>query len=401
MQRIKLALSVLFLSCFFSPYFGQNEATDVWFHPNKGQWDARILYKVELGKGAMFIEKDGFTFALNNIGDVYGHAHQHDDEHEHQHNHDHNHEHDLKVKYHTVFSKFLNSTWGGTVIEKDSSLFYRNYFIGNDPSKWASNLHGVQYLKMKDYYPGIDLILEVVKDAIKYTFDVAPGFDPSVIEMVHDGADRVFYFNDGIGIQTQFGAIHEGSLNVWTQDKDGQKKKVSTVYKIDQDTVRFVFPEGYDSTKRLIIDPEITFSTFTGSTADNWGFTATPDIDGNTFGGGIVFGPGYPITSGAYDGEFSGGYAGSAIDIGISKFNAQGNQLLYSTYLGGHRNETPNSIVANEAGELFVMGVTSSDDIPMAGNPIYPGFSGGNPIALWNGIRFDGTDLVFFKLIPV
>lgn len=390
----KITLVVLFFMLFSWAFQAQEKQVDIWFHPNKGQWNERILYKVELGQGELLIERDGFTYALNNLGEVYGHAHGHD------HDDDHGHEEDLKVNYHAVFTKFLNSSWSGHVEEKDSSLFYRNYFIGNDPSKWASKLHGVQYLKMTDYYPGIDLILEVVEGAIKYTFDIAPGVDPSIITVLHKGSDGVIYTKDGVGIQTRFGVIHEGKLAVWTEDGSGKKEKVACDYAIESDTVRFVFPNGYDDSQRLILDPEITFSTFTGSTADNWGFTATPDEEGNTFGGGIVFGPGYPITPGAYDGDFNGGYAGSAIDIGISKFNAQGNQLMYSTYLGGHRNETPNSIVANSAGELYVMSVTSSNDIPMAGNSINPNFSGGNPIPLWNGIQFDGTDLVFFKLSP-
>ncbi len=156
-------------------------------------------------------------------------------------------------------------------------------------------------------------------------------------------------------------------------------------------------PEGYDSTETLVIDPELTFSSFTGSTIDNWGFTAAPDQDANLFAGGIVFGVGYPLTAGAYDATFNGGEGTFNIDIGISKFNAQGTALLYSTYVGGNRNETPNSIVANAQNELYVLGVTSSTNFPMAGSPVQPTFAGGT-LTTQNALQFTGTDIIVFKL---
>src|SRR5699024_10006966 len=107
-------------------------------------------------------------------------------------------------------------------------------------------------------------------------------------------------------------------------------------FKLKGNTLSFSFPDGYDSSKTLIIDPDLVFSTFTGSTADNWGFTATPAKNGDLIAGGIVFGVGYPITTGAYDGSYNNGviggtYSNFKIDIGISKFSSNGTQLLYST----------------------------------------------------------------------
>ena len=102
----------------------------------------------------------------------------------------------------------------------------------------------------------------------------------------------------------------------------------------------------------------MTFSTFSGSTTDNWGFTATPDLYGNLFGGGIVFGTGYPTTTGAYDVTFNSGSGSFPMDIAISKFNTDGTSLLYATYVGGSGNETPHSIVCADNGELFIYGIT-------------------------------------------
>ena len=117
----------------------------------------------------------------------------------------------------------------------------------------------------------------------------------------------------------------------------------------------FHFPDGYDVSKSIFIDPGLTFSTFSGSTTDNWGFTATPDLYGNLFGGGIVFGTGYPTTTGAYDVTFNSGSGSFPMDIAISKFNTDGTSLLYATYVGGSGNETPHSIVcADNENSLYM-----------------------------------------------
>ena len=168
-------------------------------------------------------------------------------------------------------------------------------------------------------------------------------------------------------------------------------------YQINNNIISFSFPEGYDSSKQLYIDPSLTFSTFSGSTTDNWGFTATPDIYGNLFGGGIVFGSGYPVTTGAYDNTFNSGTGSFPMDVAISKYNTDGTSLLYATYVGGSGNETPHSIVCADNGELFIYGITSSTDFPMAGNPFDNSFNGG-PFESENSLSFDGTDIYIARL---
>jgi gliding motility-associated-like protein len=365
------------------------EVHDVWFHPNRGQWEEHVRYKVELQKGAFYVEKDGFTYDFTNLDEVIGHGQ------EHHHNHDHT---NAIVQRHTIFSKFKGSEWKGAVVEEDTSGFYRNYFLGQDTTQWASHVYSYRKLQLKEFYPGIDLVLETQESAIKYSFIVSPGADPTRIEVLHNGADSVYFAGaDHLGIATRFGSILENNLVCWTFHQDGQRKQVKSNFELSGNSVRFEFPDGYDTTETLVIDPSITFSSFTGATVDNWGFTAAPDSDANAFGGGIVFGTGYPITSGAYDQTFNGGEGTFNIDIGISKFNATGTALIYSTYVGGNRNETPNSIVANHLDELFVLGVTSSTNFPLAGTPVQGTFAGGT-LTTQNALQFTGTDLVIFKL---
>src|SRR6185436_4246525 len=119
-------------------------------------------------------------------------------------------------------------------------------------------------------------------------------------------------------------------------------------------TVKFDI-KNYDRDATLVIDPTLIFSTFTGSTADNYGFTATPGPDGSLFSGSIVFGQGFPVTPGAYQTTFGGG-SNRPIDIGIMKFSPTGNARRYATYIGGNGNDFPHSLFSDPQGNLVVMG---------------------------------------------
>ena len=138
------------------------------------------------------------------------------------------------------------------------------------------------------------------------------------------------------------------------------------------DVVSFSFPKGYDKSSRLIIDPELIFSTYSGSTADNWGFTATYDDEGNLYSGGIVADTGYPVTTGVFQPDHGGEW-----DVGILKYDPTGKNLLWATYLGGTFSETPQSIIVNSKGELIIYGTTSSPDFPMTANSFNANFLGG------------------------
>lgn len=381
--------------CWMLLTFGAS-AQDVWMIPNKGQWDDRILYNVNLINGHMLVEKNGFTYSFSNIRELYGRSHDHD---EHV-GHDHGKlDQNELIKAHAIQSTFLESEWKGLKIEQDSSDFYSNYFLGNDPSKWKSSVYSYSHVTMQEFYSGIDLMLDGKSGQIEYSFRILPGVDPSVIRKEFKGAEDLWIDENGIlHVKHRFGEVLESAPIAWVE-KNGKKKQVACRFRLVKNVLSFDFPEGYDQESTLFIDPSLTFSTFTGSTVDNWGFTAAPDAVGNLFAGGIVFGTGYPLSAGAYDVTFNGGTGSFPLDIGITKFNASGTSLIYSTYIGGSGNETPNSIVSAPNGELFIYGVTSSANFPMAGTPYDPTFNGG-PNETENNLNFNGSDIYIARLNP-
>lgn len=378
-------LCVLFLSFAL-------RAQNVWIQPNKGQWDERIIYNIELTNGNLFIEPTGFTYSLSDVRAVIGHAHNEHD------GHDHAADGNELIKGQVIRSEFLGASWKGEKLHSDSSDFYKNYILGNDPKKWRSWIYSYATVEMQNLYDGIDLLLDGSNEQLRYSFRIAPGKDHAVIQKEIKGANGMYIDEDGrLHILHRFGEIIESAPIAWTE-KEGRRTPVESAFYLEDDVVSF-YVGSHDPSAVLIIDPSLTFSTFTGSVVDNWGFTAAPDANGNLYAGGIVFGTGYPLTSGAYDVTFNGGTGNFPIDVGITKFNANGNALIYSTYIGGSGNETPNSIIGAPNGDLFIYGVTSSVNFPMAGTPYDPTFNGG-PTVTENSLSFNGTDIFIARLNP-
>lgn len=364
--------------------FAKLSLTQVWLHPNKGQWHEEVLYKVELSTAQLFVDRNGFSIVmLPNM--------------DHEHLEANNAEYDLAY---VVKAHYLNNTWQGELDESGQTEYYRNYFYGNDSTKWQSNVHSVRQSTLKNFYPNIDYDLSIENEQLKYSFIVHPGADISSLQYQISGANRVVIEDGKLIYETPNGQITESAPISWQEDDKGNKIFIASQFELVDSIVHFAFPQGYDTSKKLIIDPSLIFSSFTGSTADNWGMTATPGPNGEAYGGGIVFATGYPVTAGALDLTYNGGTPNGTlpgIDMGISKFNATGSTLLYSTYIGGLANELPMSIIASPNGDLNILGISSSPNFPVSASAYDNSYAGGPTINL-HSLKFIGSDIVVLKL---
>lgn len=381
-----MRIILVFLSlCAALNLWGQGNT--VWMHPNVGQWDAQIHYIAELSDGFLMVDNKGFTFDLM----PFPHSHSHEGE-------LHEHEHDYTRQ--VIKNHFPMASWKGNSTRENPSGFYRNYLSGTDSTKWHSKVYSVSKVTLIDFFQDVDMQLSGEEGAgLKYSFVLQPYADVSQIYQEIEGSNAVFLDEAGnLHYTSYFGEVIESKPIAWEQTEHG-KKEVKIAFRLNDNKVSYYFPNGYDASNILVIDPSITFSTFTGSTANNWGTTATPDAATNLFGGGTVFNTGgtYPVTPGAY----SGTHAGGTVDIGITKFTADGADLIYSTYLGGGGSDAPNSMICNEAGQLYIFGVTSSNNFPMAGTPYDNTWAGGPPLSVMeaNSLGFtEGTDIFVAKL---
>ena len=203
----------------------------------------------------------------------------------------------------------------------------------------------------------------------------------------------------GLVIKLSTGEVREVKLHAF-QEINGMQITVPCNYVLDGENVRFDFPNGYDHTQNLVIDPVWIFSSLIGSTADNWGFTSTYDSQGNLYSAGIAFSAGYPTTTGAYDASFNGGGIGGGFDISITKFNPTGTALIYSTYLGGGDVEAPHSLVNDSQDNLILLGTSSSADFPTIGGAYDQTFNGGwagTYANMWGYQYSNGVDIILSK----
>lgn len=351
------------------------------FIRNEGQWEAHIDFKLPLNYGDIYFEKANITYAIYDKS-LYGKA---------KHG---NYDKDY-IPGHAYRTSFVNASSEARYILGNKKDEYFNYFIGNDPGKWKSHVEAFDKIYVKDIYPGIDYTFYEYYGKTKYDFIVHPEGAPKDIQIKYDGIDNLKIKKGHLVLETSVGDIIEQSPYAY-QLVDGKEVKVACTYEIRNNLLYFNFPEGYNHSLELIIDPVLTFGTYTGSSADNFGCTATNDLAGNMFVGGTVFGAGYPTSTGAFQVSFSGGN----IDMGITKYTADGTSLVYSTYIGGTANEIPHSLVVTANDELVILGTSNSIDYPISANAFSNVMQAGAGTT-WGGYGFNyssGCDIVVTKL---
>jgi len=380
------------------------------FVENKGQWHEKVAFKGELAAGAFFLEPDGsYKIVLHNHDDLRALIGQ-------QHATsvtgpaiDVQKANAAKAKLilhsHAYEVKFLHSNPTPEILKEKPETHYRNYFIGNDASKWTGGCKLYRAITFKNLYPNIDIrYYTAANGTLKYDLIVHPGGDVNSIAMYVDGADGIKVKNGGLRVKTSVDEVQEGVPVSYLSGPAG-KQETPCSYDVKGNIIRFSVKEQMPASTTLIIDPSLVFASFSGSKADNWGYTATYDAAGNFYAGGIVFNTGYQVTTGAFQTNFAGGNNNtgeggqgidiSGFDIGIMKFNAKGTVVQYATYIGGSGgNEQPHSMVVDGSGNLVIAGRTTSGNtyptLP-AGTSIGPG--GGQDIILTK-LNATGTALI-------
>jgi gliding motility-associated-like protein len=291
--------------------------------------------------------------------------------------------------YHRYRMVFEGANDNVTITGDKEQKHYYNFFIGNDPSKWKSNIYPNLSADYKNLYNGIDLHVSSASEKLKYDFIVQPGADAAQIVVKYEGADGLKVKNGKLLITTSVGVAEEEEPFAFQYTENG-RKEVKCKYALNGNKVTYVFPNGYDHNLPLIIDPTVTFATFSGSSYDNWGFTATYDAQGNFYAGGITSpdrgGTGFNVTTGAFQTSYGGGSntAGGKYpcDMSIAKYSANGSALIYATYMGGISNEQPHSIIVDALGNLIICGRTYSLDYPTLGGCFDQSYNGGGDIVI-------------------
>lgn len=328
------------------------------FVENLGQMDEHVLYEAQMGRAALFLERTCMTFAIREVKEQ------------------------KEIFHHSIFGrkghayriKFIDANPAAALSGEERRLGYYNFYRGRDKSRWRSFVGGYGRVRYEQLWAGIDMDVYGAQRALKYDFIVAPNADVGNIGLEYEGQDGLKLENGNLIIKTSVGQIVEARPFAY-QIIDGDTVDVKAEYKLRKKKLSFEVGD-YDKRLPLVIDPQLYFSTYTGSTADNWGTTATYDSYKNTYTGGIVFGVGYPTSVGAFDTTFHGN-----VDVAIFKFDTTGGERLFATYLGGSEADMPHSMFVNTFDELIVFGTTGSADFPTTEGAYMEEFVGGEEIS--------------------
>ncbi len=373
----------------------------VSFEENRGQADERVRFLARHGGATVFLTNDAATFVLAarpNSGDnetgpgasLSGEKVTRDDRvPDPMIRLGHNEAANGRLRLHTVRMTFEGANPWAEVTGEQELEGKVNYFRGSDAAKWQTDVPTYGAVRYRGIYEGIDLLYYGnERREMEYDFQVAPGADASQISFRVDGAESLVVDAAGdLVMATPAGEMRQHKPTVY-QEEDGTRREIESSFALEPDgLVRFAVGQ-YDKSAPLIIDPVLIYSTYLGGSAGDTGIGITVDSAGNAYVTGRTLSTNLPRAN-ALQNTISGG-----IDVFVTKLNASGSALVYSTYLGGNANDGGNKIAVDSAGNAYVTGYTASTNFPTA-NAFKNTFGGGSDDIFLAKLNAAGSALVY------
>jgi len=282
-----------------------------------------------------------------------------------------------------------------------------NYFVGNDPKKWRTNVESYAKVKYENLYPGIDLLYYGNEAGeLEYDFIVAAGANPDLIAMSVEGAGEVDVDQQSgdLLLSTSVGRVRQHAPQLY-QEVNGKRQEIAGHYRVLQPVQPIQNPKSqiqnpllafevgdYDASKPLVIDPVVVYSTLLGGAAGNFDGAkgVAVDAQGNAYITGNTESSDFP-TRNPLDGTPPQRFGASSKAF-ISKFAPDGS-LIYSTFLGGNDSSSGGSAIAvDSTGNVYVAGSAGS------GLPIVNAFQsslGSTADAFITKFNADGNAIIF------
>ena len=362
-----------------SPDFGK---IPLYFVPNRGQVDERALFYAKASRYTLWLTEEGLVF------DSTRRISKESAEPKTLSPRDMNDAEDLLYERDVSRLVFLKAYRRPEVIPVDATDHRVNYFMGNDESKWRSNIQASRAVLYKELYPNIDLRVYGVEKQIEYDFAVKPGGEVSDIGLEYKDVKTTRIDSEGnLIVNTEFGEIIHAKP-VGYQVIGGERIEIQAEFmKIGDNNYGFKV-KGHDRNYELIIDPAVlVYSTYLGGSGEDRGWGMAVDSEGMAYVTGDTDSMNFPTQS-----PIQTTNAGDK-DIFITKVNSSGSALIYSTFLGGSGADYGNGIAVDSEGAAYVAGDTGSVDFPTQ-NPIQGTYAGGID-AFITKINSLGTALIY------
>jgi hypothetical protein len=240
-----------------------------------------------------------------------------------------------------------------------------NYFIGNDPQKWRTNIPTYRAVAFRNAYPGIDLKFYGTGRQLEYDVIVQPGADPTQVRFKYAGIKGLKVTPQGdLALALPGGGELIQKKPVIYQEIGGQRVAREGKFRVDRDHAGLVYGfevAAYDQNHPLVIDPVMLFSTYLGAGSLDGAEAIALDAADNVYLTGITSSPDLGTTGGA----FQSGYQGGTYDAFVAKINPQTHTLIYQTYLGGSGEDWGYAIAVDAQGNAHVGGKTNSANFPL------------------------------------
>ncbi len=241
-----------------------------------------------------------------------------------------------------------------------------NYFLGNNPKEWRTNLPQYRRVRYENVYPGIDLVFYGNQGQLEYDFIVAPGADPRVIRLQFDGPDDLRLDSHGNLIarlgqaESELQMLKPRIYQPTGDNLDGvpATSPVEGSLLLQGDHEVGFAVGAYDSSRPLVIDPALAYSTYLGGSGNDEGHGIAVDAAGSAYVIGRTPSANFPTAS-----PLQGANAGGS-DVFVLKLNPAGSALVYSTYLGGSADDFGAAIAVDAAGNAYLTGNTLSNNFP-------------------------------------
>ena len=262
-----------------------------------------------------------------------------------------------------------------------------NYFIGRDPSKWRRNVPTYNKIRYRNVYPGVDLVYYGNNHRVEYDFDLAAGADATQIQFSVKGADALNIDSAGNLVLTKGTSELRFQTPLLYQDIKGIRVRVPGTYVL-RDSTHVGFEIGtYDTTKPLVIDPVLVYSTFLGGSSDDFSNGIAVDSAGDAYVIGLTDSPDFPLAT-------IGSYNSTQFRMFLTKLDPTGSTLLFADYFGGTSGADEAFAVAlDSSGNAYVTGNTLSSDFPVVN--AYQSALSGSQDAFLAKFSADGSSIIY------